>query len=78
MGSTARLVVVTGSGATGGYSMQVFTGWDHGLQGDRATKLKHNNLRHQLKVCAFEKSLKLSSVTLYENTLSNCIGETYS
>ncbi|XP_050987921.1 LOW QUALITY PROTEIN: transmembrane channel-like protein 7 [Labeo rohita] len=66
MGSTARLVVVTGSGATGGYSMQVFTGWDHGLQGDRATKLKHNNLRHQLKVDLEEERInkKAASLTL--------------
>ncbi len=70
MGDTARLVVVTGGGAVGGYSMLVFTGWDHGLQGDRATKLKQNNLRHRLQVCALEKSMKLSSSILYENTVS--------
>ncbi len=72
MGDTARLVVVTGGGAVGGYSMLVFTGWDHGLQGDRATKLKQNNLRHRLQVCALEKSMKLSSSILYENTVSYC------
>uniref|UniRef100_A0A673K4J2 Transmembrane channel-like protein n=1 Tax=Sinocyclocheilus rhinocerous TaxID=307959 RepID=A0A673K4J2_9TELE len=38
--------------SVGGYSMLVFTGWDHGLQGDRATKLKQNNLRHRLQAAS--------------------------
>lgn len=50
MGSMARAVVATGGGVVGGYSILVFTGWDHGLQGDRAAKLKQNNLRYQLQV----------------------------
>ncbi|KAK2902870.1 hypothetical protein QQF64_010266 [Cirrhinus molitorella] len=64
MGGTARLVVVTGRGAAGGYSMQVFTGWDHGLQGDRATKLKQNNLRHRLKVDLEEEKIKKKAASL--------------
>lgn len=50
MGGVARAVVATGGGAVGGYSMLVFTGWDHGLQGGRAAKLKQSNLRYQLQV----------------------------
>uniref|UniRef100_A0A673KF89 Transmembrane channel-like protein n=1 Tax=Sinocyclocheilus rhinocerous TaxID=307959 RepID=A0A673KF89_9TELE len=50
--------------AVGGYSMLVFTGWDHGLQGDRATKLKQNNLRHRLQVCAASLTLG-QTVSLY-------------
>ncbi|KTG45803.1 hypothetical protein cypCar_00002354 [Cyprinus carpio] len=64
MGDTARLVVVTGGGAVGGYSMLVFTGWDHGLQGNRATKLKQNNLRHRLQVDLEEERLKKKSASL--------------
>ncbi|KAF4103044.1 transmembrane channel-like protein 7 [Onychostoma macrolepis] len=63
MGDTARLVV-TGGGAVGGYSMLVFTGWDHGLQGDRATKLKKNNLRHRLQVDLEEERLKKKAASL--------------
>jgi len=55
MGSTARVAVVTGGGATGGYSTLVFTGWDHGLQGDRTTKLKQSNFRYRLQVCLENK-----------------------
>ncbi|XP_059364751.1 transmembrane channel-like protein 7 [Carassius carassius] len=64
MGGTARLVVVTGGGAVGGYSMLVFTGWDHGLQGDRTTKLKQNNLRHRLQVDLEEERLKKKAASL--------------
>lgn len=66
MGSMARAVVATGGGAVGGYSMLVFTGWDHGLQGDRSAKLKQNNLRYQLQVDLEEERLqqKAASLTL--------------
>ncbi|XP_016372246.1 transmembrane channel-like protein 7 [Sinocyclocheilus rhinocerous] len=64
MGGTARLVIVMGGGAVGGYSMLVFTGWDHGLQGDRATKLKQNNLRHRLQVDLEEERLKKKAASL--------------
>lgn len=55
MGGTARVAVVTGGGATGGYSTLVFTGWDHGLQGDRTTNLKQSNFRNRLQVCLENK-----------------------
>lgn len=58
MGGTARVVVETGAGAAGGYCMLVFTGWDHGLQGDRAIKLKQNNVRYRLQVCARENKIR--------------------
>lgn len=64
MGVSARLVIVTGGGAAGGYSMLVFTGWDHGLQGDRATKLKQNNVRHRLQVDLEEERLKKRAASL--------------
>uniref|UniRef100_A0A9J8DJX7 Transmembrane channel-like protein n=1 Tax=Cyprinus carpio carpio TaxID=630221 RepID=A0A9J8DJX7_CYPCA len=51
-------------GHLGGYSMLVFTGWDHGLQGNRATKLKQNNLRHRLQVDLEEERLKKKSASL--------------
>ncbi|XP_065154389.1 transmembrane channel-like protein 7 isoform X5 [Paramisgurnus dabryanus] len=67
MGSVARAVVATGEVAVGNYSMLVFTGWDHGLQGDRATNLKQNNLRYQLQVDLEEESLKRKAAALTLN-----------
>ncbi|XP_057196631.1 transmembrane channel-like protein 7 [Triplophysa rosa] len=66
MGNVACAVVAKGGGAVGGYSMLVFTGWDHGLQGDRAAKHKQNNLRYQLQVDLEEERLqrKAASLTL--------------
>ncbi|XP_066538396.1 transmembrane channel-like protein 4 [Hoplias malabaricus] len=66
MGSMTRIMVAVGGGAGGGYSMLVFTGWDYGLQGERATKLKQNNLRYQLQVDLEEERLqkKAASLTL--------------
>ncbi|XP_067304514.1 transmembrane channel-like protein 7 [Pseudorasbora parva] len=64
MGGTARVAVVTGGGATGSYSMLVFTGWDHGLQGDGATKLKQNNFRYRLQVDLEEERLKKRAASL--------------
>nr|XP_002664983.1 transmembrane channel-like protein 4 [Danio rerio] len=64
MGGTARVVVETGAGAAGGYCMLVFTGWDHGLQGDRAVKLKQNNVRYRLQVDLEEERLKKKAASL--------------
>ncbi|XP_048009325.1 transmembrane channel-like protein 7 [Megalobrama amblycephala] len=64
MGGTARVAVVTGGGAAGGYSILVFTGWDHGLQGHRATKLKQNNFRYRLQVDLEEERLKKKAASL--------------
>lgn len=50
MGSALRVAVATGSGAAGSYSKMVFTGWDYGCQGDRATKLKQKSIHYQLQV----------------------------
>lgn len=58
MGGVMRLAVSTGGGAAEDYSMMVFTGWDYGLQGDRATKLKRNNIRYQLKVHTMQDCLR--------------------
>lgn len=52
MGGVARLVMAMDGGRLGGYSVLVFTGWDHGLQDQQAAKLKHNNLRYRLQVSA--------------------------
>ncbi|XP_026139675.1 transmembrane channel-like protein 7 [Carassius auratus] len=64
MGDTARLVVVMGGEAVGGYSMEVFTGWNHGLQGDFETKAKQNNLRHRLQLDLEEERLKKKAASL--------------
>ncbi|TRY89325.1 hypothetical protein DNTS_023616 [Danionella cerebrum] len=64
MGGMARVMVETGEGAVGGYSALVFTGWDYGLQGDRATKLKQNNLRYRLQVDLEEERLKKQAASL--------------
>nr|XP_046170899.1 transmembrane channel-like protein 7 isoform X2 [Oncorhynchus gorbuscha] len=66
MGSALRVAVATGSGAAGSYSKMVFTGWDYGCQGDRATKLKQKSIHYQLQVDLEEERLqkKASSLTL--------------
>ena len=50
MGSAARVAVTTGGSTVVNYSMIVFTGWDYGCLGDRATKLKQKNIHYQLQV----------------------------
>ncbi|KAK1794733.1 hypothetical protein P4O66_009949, partial [Electrophorus voltai] len=64
MGSMARIVVAMGGGAKGGYTMLIFTGWDYGLQEERAIKLKQNNLRYQLQVDLEEERIKLKTASL--------------
>ncbi|XP_062394153.1 transmembrane channel-like protein 7 [Sardina pilchardus] len=71
MGGVWRVAVTTGGGAAGGYSMLVFTGWDYGLQGDRATKLKRNNIRYQLQMDLEEERLQLRAASL---TLLQTVG----
>ncbi|KAL2084900.1 hypothetical protein ACEWY4_020418 [Coilia grayii] len=71
MGGVARVAVATGGGAAGGYSMMVFTGWDYGLQGGCATRLKQNNIRYQLQVDLEEERLKLKARSL---TLLQTVG----
>lgn len=70
MGSALRVAVATGSGAAGSYSKMVFTGWDYGCQGDRATKLKQKSIHYQLQVGALPLtawSLKMHSSFLPSN-----------
>lgn len=50
MGTAARVAVATGGSAVGNYSMIVFTSWDYGCLGDRATKLKQKNIHYRLQV----------------------------
>ncbi|MBN3317571.1 TMC7 protein, partial [Atractosteus spatula] len=57
-GGLVRVVVATGGGAGGGYSLQVLAGWDHGLQGDRATRLRQSGLRYQLQMDLEEQALR--------------------
>ncbi|KAM9488424.1 transmembrane channel-like protein 7 isoform 2-T2 [Clarias gariepinus] len=64
MGGVARLVVAMDGGRLGGYSVLVFTGWDHGLQDQRATKVKHNNLRYRLQVDLEEERIKKKAESL--------------
>ncbi|XP_036394554.1 transmembrane channel-like protein 7 [Megalops cyprinoides] len=71
MGGVIRVTVKTGGRAVGGYSMLVFTSWDYGLQGERGTRLKQNNIRYQLQVDLEEECLKLQAASL---TLAQTIG----
>lgn len=50
MGMAARVAVATGGSPVGNYSMIVFTSWDYGCLGDRATKLKQKNIHYRLQV----------------------------
>uniref|UniRef100_UPI0037E866E9 transmembrane channel-like protein 7 n=1 Tax=Semicossyphus pulcher TaxID=241346 RepID=UPI0037E866E9 len=71
MGTAARVAVATGGTTVGNYSMIVFTGWDYGCLGDRATKLKQQNIHYQLQVDLEEESLKkrTASLTLSQKIL---------
>ncbi|KAL4616692.1 transmembrane channel-like protein 4 [Arapaima gigas] len=71
MGAVVRIVVKTGGGAVGSYSRQAFTGWDFGLQGDRAVKLKQNNIRYQLQMDLEEERIKQHAASL---TLAQTVG----
>ncbi|KAJ4930635.1 hypothetical protein JOQ06_024944 [Pogonophryne albipinna] len=64
MGTAARVVVATGSSTVGDYSMIVFTSWDYGCLGDRATKLKQKNIHYQLQVDLEEESIKKRAAAL--------------
>ncbi|KAK2855401.1 hypothetical protein Q7C36_007270 [Tachysurus vachellii] len=64
MGGVARVVIAMDGGRLGGYSVLVFTGWDHGLQDQRAVKVKHNNLRYRLQVDLEEERIKRKAESL--------------
>ncbi|XP_076592767.1 transmembrane channel-like protein 7 [Chaetodon auriga] len=81
MGTAARVAVATGGSAVGSYSMMVFTGWDYGCLGDRATKLKQKNILYRLQVDLEEESLKKreaaltvkQKIVLYSLRVSMCL-----
>lgn len=64
MGTTARVVVVTGGGAERTYSMTVFTGWDYGSSGPGATRLKQQNIYYRLQVDLEEERIKKKASSL--------------
>ncbi|XP_059196022.1 transmembrane channel-like protein 7 isoform X2 [Centropristis striata] len=64
MGTAARVAVATGGSAVGNYSMIVFTSWDYGCPGERATKLKQKNIHYQLQVDLEEESIKKRAASL--------------
>ncbi|XP_062847650.1 transmembrane channel-like protein 7 [Trichomycterus rosablanca] len=70
MGGLARVVIGMDKGRFGGYSALIFTGWDHGIEGDRAIKMKQNNLRYQLQVDLEEERIKQKNASL---TLSQAL-----
>ncbi|XP_072769171.1 transmembrane channel-like protein 7 [Nerophis lumbriciformis] len=66
-GTAARVAVATGGNAAGDYSMVVFTGWDYGCLGDRATKLKQKNIHYRLQVDLEEEMMKKRVASLTAN-----------
>lgn len=50
LGTTARVVVATGGGSSGNYSMIAFASWDYGSLGEKETKLKQKNILYRLQV----------------------------
>lgn len=50
MGTGARVAVATGGSAVANYSMIVFTSWNYGCLGERATRLKQKNIHYRLQV----------------------------
>lgn len=64
MGTAARVAVATGGSTVGNYSMIVFTSWDYGCLGDRATKLKHKNIHYRLQVDLEEERLQKQAAAL--------------
>ncbi|XP_060776360.1 transmembrane channel-like protein 7 isoform X1 [Neoarius graeffei] len=64
MGRVAQLVMAMDGGPLGGYSVLVFTGWDHGLQDQLTAKVKHNNLRYRLQVDLEEERIKRKADSL--------------
>lgn len=50
MGTAARVAVATEGSTVGNYSIVVFTFWNYGCLGDRATKLQQKNIHYRLQV----------------------------
>ncbi|CAJ1062391.1 transmembrane channel-like protein 4 [Xyrichtys novacula] len=64
MGIAARVAVATGGSTVGNYSKIVFTSWDYGCLGDRATKLKQKNIHYRLQVDLEEENIKKRKASL--------------
>ncbi|XP_021173817.2 transmembrane channel-like protein 7 [Fundulus heteroclitus] len=64
MGKAAQVAVTTGGRSVSNYSMTVFTGWDYGCLGSKATKLKQRNIYYQLQVDLEEERLKKHAASL--------------
>uniref|UniRef100_A0A3B3UBF6 Transmembrane channel-like protein n=1 Tax=Poecilia latipinna TaxID=48699 RepID=A0A3B3UBF6_9TELE len=64
MGKAARVAVTTGGSDVRSYSMIVFTGWDYGCLGSKATKLKQRNIYYRLQVDLEEERLKKHAASL--------------
>ncbi|XP_014855166.1 PREDICTED: transmembrane channel-like protein 4 [Poecilia mexicana] len=64
MGKVARVAVTTGGSDVRSYSMIVFTGWDYGCLGSKATKLKQRNIYYRLQVDLEEERLKKHAASL--------------
>ncbi|XP_041650307.1 transmembrane channel-like protein 7 [Cheilinus undulatus] len=67
MGTAVRVAVATGGSAVGNYSRIVFTSWDYGCLGDRATKLKQKNIHYRLQVDLEEESRKRKAAAMTLN-----------
>eukprot|EP00066_Takifugu_rubripes_P010122 XP_003977688.1 PREDICTED: transmembrane channel-like protein 4 [Takifugu rubripes] len=64
LGTTARVVVATGGGSSGNYSMIAFASWDYGSLGEKETKLKQKNILYRLQVDLEEERLKKQAAAL--------------
>ncbi|XP_038140389.1 transmembrane channel-like protein 7 [Cyprinodon tularosa] len=64
MGKATRVAVTTGGSDVSNYSLIVFTGWDFGCLGGKATKLKQRNIYYRLQVDLEEERLKKHAASL--------------
>ncbi|KPP78440.1 hypothetical protein Z043_102058, partial [Scleropages formosus] len=67
MGAVVRIAVKTGGGAVGGYSRMVFTGWDFGLQGNRAVDLEDERLKQHAASLTLAQIVGLYSLRAFLN-----------
>ncbi|XP_041088287.1 transmembrane channel-like protein 7 [Polyodon spathula] len=70
-GSGFKLAVVTGDGDLSSYSMTVFCGWDFGLEGKQAARLKQNSIRYELQMELEEDALRRNAAS---RTLAQRVG----
>ncbi|MEQ2251550.1 hypothetical protein ILYODFUR_012113 [Ilyodon furcidens] len=64
MGKVARVAVTTGGSDVSNYSRIVFTGWDYGCLGSKATSLKQRNIYYRLQVDLEEERLQMHAASL--------------